>query len=608
MCGIAGWVGARRVDGRVEQIEAAVRLLQHRGPDASGVRTFEDGSAAVLGAVRLRVLDLSPGADQPMGNVAQTVWLAFNGELYNVHELRHDLEAAGHVFRTHSDTECLLHLYEEARGDAKRILSRLRGMFAFAIWDCEQGRLLLARDRLGIKPLHWVQHSDGISFASEARALAVSGLADGGPDHRAVAEYLAWGSVSSPLSIFAGVSKLPPGHYLTWDGGAPTVQQWWAPVARPDPALSDPESARAWIQAAMEDSMGRHLIADRTVGLFLSGGIDSTAVATVAASRGRQRSLTVTFPEADGDIDEGAAALQTARQLGMRHEMVPVLSWEVAELFRHSLSGLDHPTTDAFNSWIVCRAAAQAGMVVALSGLGGDELFGGYPTFGQLAPVLAALRLASVAPGAVRDGLAYPASRRWPGGRLAHLLTAGPGVSGAYGAIRRLFSDADLRRFGIAVPAQLPAATHSGGDEITRLELTRFMPNQLLADVDSVSMAHSLEVRLPLIDDVFVERALAVPASVRLAPGKELLARAGGVGADRKKRPFAMPIDAWLRGPLRSIIEEGVTSESLPFSDIIRREGRARLWRSYLDGRVHWSRPWSVAVLRLWPDANGLAW
>jgi asparagine synthase (glutamine-hydrolysing) len=543
-----------------------------------------------------------------MGNLSETVWVAFNGELYNVKELRSDLRAAGHVFRTRSDTECLLHLYEEARGDANWILPRLRGMFAFAIWDTEQQRLLLARDRLGIKPVHWVAYSDGLGFASEARALALSGLASGEPDHRAIIEYLAWGSVSSPLSIFAGVSKLPAGHYLTWDGGSPVVHQWWAPVARPDPALGDDESATLWIRDAIKDSVGRHLIADRTVGLFLSSGIDSTAVATVAASLGRQRSLTVTFPEAGDELDEGAAAAETARQLGIEHEMVPVLSSEVGELFHSALGSLDHPTTDAFNSWIVCRAAAQAGMVVALSGLGGDELFGGYPTFRLLAPVLATVRLASVAPGPARDRLAARFSARWPGGRVSHLLTAQPGVTGAYAAIRRLFSDADLRQLGVGSPDQALPAMHSGGDEITRLELTRFMANQLLADVDSVSMAHSLEVRLPLIDDLFVERALAVPASVRLATGKELLARAGDVGINRKKRPFAMPIDAWIRGPLRSIIQEGVISDELPFSDMIDRKGRAVLWQSYLDGRVHWSRPWSLAVLRLWPAANGLVW
>lgn len=607
MCGIAGWVGAHEINRREQQVRTAIRLLHHRGPDASGVRTFRGARSCVLGAVRLRILDLSIAADQPMSNDSQTIWVAFNGELYNVEELRRELQANGRVFATRSDTECLLHLYEEEEGNARRILARLRGMFGFAIWDRTHERLLLARDRLGIKPVHWVPLGDGIAFASESRSLSSSGLATGEPDGQAIAQYLAWGSVAAPMTIFAGVSKLLPGQYLEWAGGAPVIARWWTPSACADPALSNPEDAELWVRDALKDSVSRHLVADRTVGIFLSSGIDSTAVATVAATFGRQRALTVTFPDDGVDFDEGDAAAETARDLGIAHELVPVLSSEIEAMFVLALQALDQPTTDALNSWIVCRAAAEAGLVVALSGLGGDEVFGGYPTFRQLRPVLAASRLANVFPFVARKPLADLVSARRPGGRLSHVLTAEHGVTGAYAAIRRLFSDADLRRLGLQPPAGLPPAMQRGGDEISRLELTNFMANQLLADVDSVSMAHSLEVRLPLIDDVFLERALAVPAAVRLAPGKQLLSRAAAVG-DRRKRPFAMPFDTWLGGPLRPMIEEGVTSADLPFGDLISPKGRCDLWKAYVDGRVHWSRPWSLAVLRLWPAANGFDW
>lgn len=607
MCGIAGWAGTRELDHRQRQVRAAVELLHHRGPDASGVRTFSGGRSAVLGAVRLRVIDLSTAADQPMSNPLDTLCVVFNGELYDVEELRSQLQANGHLFRTRSDTECLLHLYEEENGNALKMLTRLRGMFAFALWDANRERLLLARDRLGIKPLHWVLHGGGVAFSSEARALCAAQLATGQADPQAIAEYLAWGSVPAPLSIFSGVSKLLPGHYLEWAGGDPILQRWWTPAMRPDPVLADVESATCWIREGLEDSVRRHLVADRTVGLFLSSGIDSTAVATGAAAAGRQRALTVTFPEAGNELDEGDVAAETARRLGIEHDMVPVSSSEVSGLFRAALQGFDHPTVDAFNSWIVCRAAAQANLVVALSGLGGDELFGGYPTFRLMKPVRMACRLAGAVPSTAKVHAANAAALRWPGGRLSQVLASAPGVPGAYATIRRLFSDADLRQLGLPPAARLSVPNLTKGDETTSLELTRFMANQLLADVDSVSMAHSLEVRLPLIDDVVLERALAVPPAVRLAPGKGLLASAAGV-ENRRKRPFAMPFDNWLRGPLREVIQEGVTSAQLPFADVLSASGRVALWRAYDDGRVHWSRLWSVAVLRLWPAANGLSW
>ena len=376
MCGIAGWAGPSTSGTHEAEITRAITALHHRGPDASAVKILHGDRSAVLGAVRLRIRDLSSAADQPLSSPDGMVWVSFNGELYNEAELRHKLIAAGHRFRTQTDTECLVHLYEDVDGDPHRMLPQLRGMFSFAIWDTRRGRLLLARDRLGIKPLVYVRSGSGIYFASEVRALLSAGVvSDAEP--AALGPFLAWGSLPSGRSIVAGVQNLAPGHFLSWDGSE-HVERWWAPSYVPHPELNGPDQAREQLRAALEDSVSRHLVADRTVGLFLSSGVDSGAIATLAAAAGSQRALTVTFPEAS-DLDETDGATEIARELGIAHEVVPVRSADIGDLFPSFLKSLDHPTVDGFNTWIVCRAASETGLVVALLAWGATSCSAGIP-------------------------------------------------------------------------------------------------------------------------------------------------------------------------------------------------------------------------------------
>jgi asparagine synthase (glutamine-hydrolysing) len=606
VCGIVGIVRTTADPYDERRVLTAVDRLRHRGPDASAVRTFEaPGLVAVLGHTRLRIVDLSPEADQPMPNEDDTVWVTYNGELYDAPERRRELEGAGHRFRSSTDTEVLVHGYERDADDPVAMLRRLWGMFAFAVVDTARSRVLLARDRFGIKPMYWCEVPGGIAFASEERALDALGVLDERLDPRAIGHVLLWGHTRGGASLSPSVRELPPGHALTWERGALQVRRWWEPSPQPDAAVG--EEAERLLRATLDDAVRRHLVADRPVGVFLSGGVDSGAVATLAARTGEVRTFTVTFPD-DGD-DEGAVAASVARRLGISNEQVAVNGGDVATAIDDVFASMDRPTADGVNSWLVCRAARDAGLVVALSGLGGDELFGGYPTF-SMVPRLARVAPVLAAAGAdVRDRTSASAGARAPGGRWTRVFGATPGFAGAYAAVRGQFSPAELVAAGVSLPldggvsGDDPMATP--GDRVMLLEFANYLPEQLLRDADQMSMAHSLEVRVPLLDDVVSRVALALPADVRLRAGKRLLADAAGVMAPQK-RPFALPFDRWLRGPLRETAQDGLLSDSLPFAEQIPAAFRRRLWDAFEAGTTHWSRPWTVVVLRRWAAQRGV--
>ncbi len=605
MCGIFGVV-ASEPDALGQRVERGLDVLSHRGPDARGVKTLTGArSVCVLGHTRLRIVDLSSEADQPLCNESGDVWVAYNGELYNPVELRYELERNGHRFRSNSDTEILVHLYEDCAGEAAPMLSRLRGMFSFAIFDQRTDRLLLGRDRLGIKPMYVCANSEHLAFSSEVRALAKAGFASQAPDLDAVSNYLTWGSIPGPRTVLADVRELDPGSYLEYKQGAWSITRWWKPEVDSDEALGG--DAERLVRAALKDSVSRHLVADRPVGVFLSGGVDSSAVASIAAAEGRLRALTVTFPEMGED--EGRAAACTAQRLGATHEQVPVTAEEVERALPKIMSAMDQPTSDGVNSWIISKAAHDAGLVVALSGVGGDELFGGYPSFSLVPRTAHARKLLALAPSGVRQSAALRASHSAPGGRLARLLGSGTGDEGAYQAVRGLFAPVEVNGSNGSHAASNGNGHNprGAGDRVMLLELRHYLSHQLLRDTDQMSMAHSLEVRLPLLDDSMVRVALALPSEVRNERGKALLARAARLEA-APKRPFALPFEPWMRGPLREHVRSGLLSEELPFSDLLPFAFRQRLWESFEQRRVHWSRLWAVTVLRTWPQANGFGW
>lgn len=606
MCGIAGLVSN---EPAARQVESAVGYLRHRGPDARGVRQW---TGCVLGHTRLRILDLSPDADQPMSNEDETVSVVFNGEIYNYVELRRELQALGHRFRTRTDTEVLVHLYEE---HGERLVEHLRGMFAFAIWNHRDQRLILARDRLGIKPLYYRTDEGNLAFASEVRALV---RPCDSVDPTSVCAFLRLGWVPGPRTVISGVSELPAGHLLVWQDGQRRIARHWSPELRP----TGPPPALGELTESLISAAHRHLVADVPVGLFLSSGVDSVAVGRlVGQAEPDLRAFTVSFT---GENDEAAAAAELSHRLGLRHTVVPVDGPDVLTSLPQFVSDMDQPTVDGLNSWVVSRAVRAEGIVVGLSGLGGDEIFGGYSTFRRvprlqrgaqaLAWIPERLRfLADAGVGRV-DALAHSRARR----ALEALADGGPGTS--YAAVRGLFGANELTALwppAASVPDM--ALVHGGAGRIapaqnvTQLELTNYLPFQLLRDTDCMSMAHALEVRVPLLDDAVVDVVLRRQASDAPSWTKsDLLTAIDPVFAEvasRPKQTFTLPIDQWLRGPLRQTAFSALISlgeASLGFD----RRQLTSLWSAFDSGRAGWRPVWSLVILSLWLHhniGNGLA-
>lgn len=596
MCGIAGVAGP----GRRDWLAEAVARQRHRGPDASGVREF---GPAALGHTRLRILDLRPEADQPMSGEDARVWVVFNGEIYNHSELRSDLVRRGHMFLTHSDTEVLVHGYEE---HGEGFIDQLRGMFALAVWDDRTGRLLLARDRFGIKPLYYCVEAGSLVFASEARVIGA-----GRPwDRAALAGYLRLGWVSGPRTIYAGVQELPPGHHLTWAAGRATMRRWSPPLGRPGGS-----GTLEGLSAALRDAMSRHLTADVPVGLFLSSGVDSTALASLAGQAGSRdvSCYTVGFP--DGGLDETAPAAVVARELGFDHHVVDVGHQEVLAQLPTAVASLDQPSVDGVNTWVVSRAARQAGARVALSGLGGDEIFSGYSTWRHVPRLVLAGAPGAMVPDRARDWGCRWADRVVPaerGRRVAEAVLTG-GWPAAYAAVRGVLGGAEVDSLLGASPSPSTGLAvsqdedSSDADMVTRLEMANYLPNQLLRDTDATSMAHSLEVRVPLLDDRVVAEALTRPVEAGAPAGKARLAAAAGgaalEAARGPKRTFTLPFDAWLAGPLHQSAREASVRLCQP--DVgLARAGMEGLWRRFEAGRLGWRAIWALAALGIWVDAR----
>ena len=626
-------------------MRAMTAAMRHRGPDEEG---FFAGDARApglaLGMRRLSIIDLA-GGHQPAWNETKDVAVIFNGELYNYRDLRERLALCGHRFKTQSDTEILVHAWEEWGEDC---LTELRGMFAFALLDLRERYatapiLLLARDPLGIKPLYYTQTPEGFAFASEVRALLVSGAVPKRLSQDALTSYLLFGSVSEPVTLLEGVFSLPPGHrmllHVPERRRVPRARPWWDPTV--SPAAREPRKPRDIAAAAkqlrplLEDAIQAHLIADVPVGLFLSSGLDSCAIAALAAqARGGIESFTLTFPGTA--FDEAELARLAAKGFKTKHSEVPVRGESVLARLDEALASLDQPTMDGINTYFVSWAARQVGLKVALSGLGGDELFAGYQTFADTSRVSRLIKCAWFVPSVLRRVTAPLVARlaARPGspdaGRKAAAAWANPdALPHPYFFARMLFPPGQLER--IIEPRFRPSTVSADGvtldptwlgwlgrtaDEarklepiagVSWLELRTYMTSTLLRDTDAVSMAQSLEVRVPLLDTPLIEFVGSLPDAARRRPGvqKALLVEALGdllpqeILAQRK-RTFTLPWEEWLRGPLRTRMEASFADPAPPLDAYLRSGGVRAVWMDFLAGKSSWSRPWSLYVLNEW--------
>ena len=589
MCGIAATLSYGAGPADLAALARACDCMAARGPDGAGTWASPDGAAA-LGHRRLAIIDLSAGGAQPMVVDGGAFAVAFNGEIYNHAELRRGLEARGHTFRSASDTEVLVRLYAE-HGEA--FVGRLRGMFAFAIWDERRGGLLLGRDPYGIKPLYVADDGRVLRAASQVRALLASGGVDTAPEPAGLAGFYLWGHVPEPFTLFRGVRAFPPGHtqWVGRDGPqAPRAFDSVPAALRRAEAEAhalgplDAPAADARVREALLDSVRAHLIADVDVGVFLSAGRDSTTLAALAAevlaegtaagrgAAGRLRTVTLGFEEFAGtDGDEVPLAELAARHLGADHRTVRVGRGEFEGLVGGFFEAMDQPTLDGLNTYLVSRAAAQAGLKVVLSGLGGDELFGGYPSFAEVPRLAAAVGAvpASAALGRALRAAVAPLAGRAPFGRLspkaAGLVEYGGTLGGAYLLRRALFMPyelpailgADVARAGLrelALGETLAATTAGVASDrlrVTALESAHYMRSQLLRDSDWASMAHSIELRVPLVDWALLGRVAPLVAARPGLVGKAAMARAARPAlppaiTDRAKTGFTTPVREWL--------------------------------------------------------------
>jgi asparagine synthase (glutamine-hydrolysing) len=641
MCGIAGAIfrdGA--VDPRDAQriVAAMVAALAHRGPDGSGVLRAHtsDGLSVTLGHTRLAILDLSERGAQPMRSARTATALTFNGEIYNFAAVRAALEQRGRTFVSESDSEVLLHGYDEWGTD---VLARLEGMFAFAVWDDVKRRLFIARDRLGIKPVYYWQTDTAMLFASEVRALLASGLVPRRLDPIALDQFLAYQTVPAPRTLIDRVQMLPPGHTLEVGGHrCPAVlRRYWDLLddASPDAQQVSAVAARAEVTSRLTASAAMHLVSDVPVGVFLSGGIDSSAIVALTRRAGvRPRTFSVVLPGTPED--EARFARTVATRFNADHTEIVVDDAEFGAALPEALVSVDHPSGDGLNTFLVSRAVRRAGVKVALSGVGGDELFGGYPSFRRLGRVAPCARAWKHSPWPMRAAVAATV-RTLAGASIASTKTAAVlesdgSVPQAFPVLRQLFSRAERRALIGAAQRdhgsdsgdpyvdllQQAAERHPRAETMTLVsyaEARTYMHDVLLRDADQMSMAHGLEVRVPLLDRRLTEYVMGLPETIK-RPGdtpKRLLVESLGDELPvecvrRPKQGFVLPFDRWMKTELRAFCERQLFRDGLGGCGVFDAAALASLWQAFLAGdrRTSWSRPWTLVALGAWLAGNGV--
>ncbi|HEY7292705.1 MAG TPA: asparagine synthase (glutamine-hydrolyzing) [Vicinamibacterales bacterium] len=619
MCGIAGFVDttdARTVFSREESLALVHRMcdvIRHRGPDDEGV-LVDDGVA--LGMRRLSIIDLATG-HQPIPNEDRTVWVVFNGELYNFRELRRELESAGHRFSTSTDTEVIVHAYEEWGDHA---IGRLRGMFALAIWDLRVRALLLARDRIGIKPLYYADVDGRLYFGSEIKSLLCAPDVSRALDLDALDHYLSFLYTPRDGSIFAAVRKLPPGHLLKWCDGKIDVATYWQ-LAPAETFAGDETQAISALRGVLADAVRSHLVSDVPLGAFLSGGIDSSVVVGLMAEASPTPVKTFSIGFDEPAFDELEPARQVARHFGTDHHEF-VVRPNAVDILDSLISHFDEPFADssAIPTWYVSELARKH-VTVVLSGDGGDELFGGYDRYIPPSRVAAFDRL-----GVPARGLAASVAACLPHGARGKnfLRHVGRDPENRYiDAIRffaadeksSLLTDDVRRRISAPDPEVRIASAFEDGrhlpwpSQMMRFDAMTYLPEDVLTKVDRMSMAHSIESRVPLLDNEVIAFASTLPASLKIKNGrrKHVLKEVAATLMpkhliDRPKQGFGVPIGLWFQdGALHEVFADTLLSPRAVGRGYFQRAFVERLVREHMSGkRDHALRLWQLVVFERW--------
>jgi asparagine synthase (glutamine-hydrolysing) len=635
MCGIFGIIG-QNVRVAPEILERGTQSLAHRGPDDWGTVFLRDTVPCPveigLGSRRLAILDLSPLGHQPMHDAETGNWIVYNGEIYNFREVREELAHAGTEFISNSDTEVLLKAY--ARW-GERCLEKFRGMFAFAVWDARRHRLFLARDPMGIKPVYYAQSGSYFLFASEVRTLLGTGLVPRRLDSAGLVNYLTFGSAYDPLTLVEGVYALPAGYTLTWENGRLSQSQYWdlvedenAPRTRVAGSEREEEHASELLRPILEDAVGLQLVSDVPVGVFLSGGIDSSALVSIL-SRGGVKPSTFSIVFREAEFSEAEYSRAVAAKFHTDHHEISVSVTDVLAASSEALGAMDLPTMDGVNTYFVSREARKAGVKVALSGLGGDEIFAGYASFRTVPRMERFARFWKHLPGAVRaplaSGFASLSRDNDQNRKLASLVRGNGHILHPYFLSRMLFTPGQrdlLFPDGARVASEAAAAVNQSlqrarsldaVNRVSYLEARCYMLNTLLRDADFMSMSQGLEIRVPLIDHRLAKTALALPGRWKLngVPKKLLVGALAGSLPDkivhRPKRGFTLPFEHWMRQELRSEIEPVLAEKRIrggPLHGSLEGNRVQQIWKDFLSGTVSWSRPWSLYVLQRWCELH----
>ncbi len=612
MCGIAGIIGEVRSPEVTLAIGAMHNALAHRGPDGEGIFRADH---AVLLHRRLAIIDLSKKADEPMTDPSGRYTIVFNGEVYNFREIRSSIP--DYDFQTQNDAEVALASFMKWGAEC---LHRFQGMFAFAIWDEANQVLFACRDRIGIKPLYTFQNDRLFAFASEIRPLLKSGLVSRNIEIPALNQFLAWQTVFAPNTIIRDVKTLLPGHWLKISNGKMEIHRWWDPGKFFDSGKHQGEKPVKAVRTLLQNAVRKRMFSDVPVGAFLSGGMDSSAVVALMAQQSNQPIDTFSVVFKEKEYDESKWSTLISGKYKTRHHPLFLTPDSLPALIPGILESMDHPTGDGINSWVISELAHREGIKVALSGLGGDELFGGYPVFRQL-PGIVSNRAYWSLPKAIRNWI--PAL--WNGRRREKLEALSKirsrDLRSVYPVFRMVFGPSHraalLNRFADPFPGFPdvistldPASPNRYWSLISAMEILTYTQHVLLRDADQMSMSHALEVRVPFFDHELVEYLLGLPDEWKMGNSQKSLLAAAMKNElpeellNRTKAGFVFPWNQWLRNELRPFAESRINS--LAKRELLHSQEVMQTWNRFISGdsRILWVHVWLLVVLEDWMQKN----